>query len=57
MTRDVPAEIEALRAATREAHEVLRDLRIERRAIGKALDDVDGKITAIAEELRSHWRI
>jgi len=37
-------EIAALRQATREAHEVLRDLRTERRAVQQMLDGIEGRV-------------
>ena len=38
------AEIEALRAATREAHEALKDLRTERRAVQQLVDGIEGRV-------------
>jgi hypothetical protein len=37
-------DVEALRAATREAHEVLKDLRAERRAITQLLDGIGRRV-------------
>jgi len=37
-------EIAALRAATREAHEVLKDLRTERRAVEQLVAGIEGRV-------------
>lgn len=51
MTAD---EIQALRAATREAHEALQDLRAERRRVEQLLTQVDDRVkravTSLIEE-------
>lgn len=44
-------EIDALREATRQAHEVLRDLRTERRAVQQLLAEVDGRVQRAVSDL------
>jgi len=44
-------EIEALRAAIREAHEVLRDLRTERRALEQMVAGIQGRVRRAVEEV------
>jgi predicted nucleic acid-binding Zn-ribbon protein len=52
--RDTAAELEALRTATREAHEVLKDLRTERRAVEQMLAGIEGRVRrAVADLIES----
>lgn len=44
-------EIAALRAATREAHEVLKDLRTERRAVEQLVAGIEGRIQRTVSDL------
>jgi predicted nucleic acid-binding Zn-ribbon protein len=44
-------EIAALREATREAHEVLRDLRTERRAVEQLLAGIEGRVKRAVGDL------
>lgn len=41
---ETAAEVEALKAATREAHEVLKDLRAERRAVTDLIDGIEDRV-------------
>jgi phosphoenolpyruvate-protein kinase (PTS system EI component) len=49
--RDVQAEIDALKTATREAHEALRDLRAERKALDNARRTLSGDIKQVVESM------